>query len=68
MVRQNDAGGKLETINHIGVALCYAIILSGQFTMSVKQNLVSMVESVPIFSKVSTATVMGLDTLEPSVK
>ena len=42
--------------------------LSEQFTMSVKQSLVSMVESVPIFSKVSTATVMGLDTLEPSVK
>ena len=36
--------------------------------MNVKQNLVSMVESVPIFSEVSTATVMGLDTLEPSVK
>ena len=36
--------------------------------MNVKQNLVSMVESVPIFSKVSTATVMGLDTLELSVR
>ena len=36
--------------------------------MNVKQSLVNMVESVPIFSKVSTATVMGLDTLEPSVR
>ena len=36
--------------------------------MNVKQSLVSMVESVPIFSKVSTATVMGLDTLELSVR
>ena len=44
------------------------IILSEQFMMNVKQNLVSMVEAVLICSRVSTATVMGLDTLEAAVK
>ena len=44
------------------------IILSEQFMMNVKQNLVSTVESVLICSGMSTATVMGLDTLEASVK
>ena len=44
------------------------IVLSEQFTMNVKQKLVSMVESVLICSRVSTATVMGLDILEPSVR
>ena len=36
--------------------------------MNVKQNLVRMVESVLICSRVSTATVLGLDTLEATVK
>ena len=44
------------------------IILSEQFMMNVKENLVNMVESVLICSRVSTATVMGLDTLEATVK
>ena len=44
------------------------IILSEQFMMNVKQNLVSMVESVLICSRVSTVTVLGLDTLEAAVK
>ena len=36
--------------------------------MNVQQNLVSMVESVLICSRVFTATVLGLDTLEAAVK
>ena len=45
------------------------IIRSEQFMMNVKQlNLVSMVEAVLICSRVFTATVMGLDTLEATVK
>ena len=36
--------------------------------MNVKENLVSMVESVLICSRVFTATVLGLDTLEATVK
>ena len=44
------------------------IILFEQFKMTVKQSLVSMVGSVLICSGMSTATVLGLDTLETFVK
>ena len=36
--------------------------------MNVKENLVSMVESVLICFRISIATVLGLDTLESAVK
>ena len=58
---------KLLIFSFVNFPFVVCIILSEQFMMNVKLNLVSMVEAVLICSRVSTATVLELDTLEATV-